>query len=137
MPRPQKNRRICFPPIMQGFKPYGIAECESEQVFLYYDEYECFKLLNYENLSQIEAAEKMEVSQPTLTRIYNNALKKIANAFVEGKTILIEGGNFEFDKNWYKCKKCYKIIEGIGNQTKCSNCNCLGENELENLNKKN
>ncbi len=137
MARPQKNRKICNPPKMQGFKPFGLAYCESETILMQYDEYETIKLVNYDSLAQDEAAEKMGISRPTLTRIYNNALKKIAKAFVEGKTIIIEGGNFEFNKEWYKCKKCFKLIEGLGNHVKCANCNRYGKEELINLNDKN
>ena len=136
MPRPQKSRKIVNPPKMQGFKPFGIAVFETEHLLMQYDEYESIKLVNYDNLSQDEAAESMEVSRPTLTRIYNSALKKIAQAFVEGKSIIIEGGNYKFDKDWYKCKKCYKLIEGIENHVKCSGCNRYGDNELIQLNKK-
>ncbi len=134
MPRPQKSRKICNPPKMQGFKPFGIAFCDSEHIFLQYDEYETIKLLNYEKLSQIEASESMKISQPTLTRIYNSALVKIAQAFVEGKTILIEGGNFELDKDWYKCKKCFKLIEGLENHIKCFGCDRFGKDELVKIN---
>ena len=134
MSRPQKNRKICNPPKMMGFKPFGIAVCDAEQITLQYDEYESIKLVNYDNLSQDEAAERMEVSRPTLTRIYNSALIKIAKAFVEGKSILIEGGNFEFEKDWYKCKKCFKLIEGIENHVQCAGCTRFGTEELINLN---
>ena len=134
MPRPQKSRKVCNPPKMQGFKPFGIAVCDTEKIILQYDEYETIKLVNYDNLSQDDAAESMEVSRPTLTRIYNSALFKIAQAFVEGKSIIIEGGNFEFEKDWYKCKKCYRLIEGIENHIKCSGCNRYGTDELVNLN---
>lgn len=134
MPRPQKSRKVCNPPKMQGFKPFGIAVCETEHIVMQYDEYEAIKLVNYDNLPQEEAAERMEVSRPTLTRIYNSALKKIAQAFVEGKSIIIEGGNFEFDKDWYKCKKCFRLIEGLDNHVKCSGCNRFGNEELVNLN---
>jgi len=119
---------------MQGFKPYGIAICETEHIIMQYDEYETIKLVNYDNLPQDEAAERMEVSRPTLTRIYNSALKKIAQAFVEGKSIIIEGGNFEFEKDWYKCKKCFRLIEGLDNHIKCSGCTRYGKDELINLN---
>jgi predicted DNA-binding protein (UPF0251 family) len=134
MTRPQKNRKVCNPPKMQGFKPFGIAFCDTTQIILQYDEYETIKLVNYDNLSQDDAAERMEISRPTLTRIYNIALKKIAQAFVEGKSILIEGGNFEFEKDWYKCKKCFRLIEGLDNHIKCTGCNCFGKDELLNLN---
>ena len=38
----------------------------------------------------------MNVSRPTLTRIYENARRTIAKALVEGKMIFIEGGNASF-----------------------------------------
>jgi len=133
MSRPQKSRKICNPPKMQGFKPFGIALCEAENIIMQYDEYESIKLVNYDNLPQEEAADQMEVSRPTLTRIYNSALKKIAQAFVEGKSIIIDGGNIEFEKDWYKCKKCFKLIEGNENHIKCAGCNQFGNEELINL----
>ena len=61
---------------------------------------------------------------------YNSALKKLTQAFVEGKTIFIKGGNIEFDKDWYKCKKCFRLIEGLENHTKCEGCKRFGTEEL-------
>lgn len=136
MPRPQKNRKVCNPPKMQGYKPFGIAFCATEHVILQYDEYESIKLVNYNNISQEDAADSMNISRPTLTRIYNSALTKIAQAFVEGKSIIIEGGNIQFENDWYKCKKCYQVIEGVSNHIKCSNCNYQGTDELINLSQK-
>jgi hypothetical protein len=99
-----------------------------------YEEYETVKLVIYEDLPQDIAADRMEVSRPTLTRIYNSALKKIGQAFVEGKSIIIDGGDFEFDKDWYKCKRCFKLISGIENHSKCADCPSFGKEELINLN---
>jgi uncharacterized protein len=134
MARPQKNRKVCNPPMMYGFKPFGITQCEKDPVIMHFDEYESFKLVSYDNLSQDEAAEMMNVSRPTLTRIYNKALQKISLAFAEGKTIFIKGGNIEFDKDWYKCKKCFRLIEGIENHIRCEGCNRYGQEELIQLN---
>jgi predicted DNA-binding protein (UPF0251 family) len=120
---------------MQGYKPFGMALCESEPIVLQLEEYEAFKLVGYENKSQDEAALQMNVSRPTLTRVYNSALKKIARAFVEGKSILIEGGNYELDKEWYRCKNCYRLIEGLENHFKCEDCNRFGPDELISLGK--
>jgi len=119
---------------MSGFKPFGMPGCESDSVRLQYDEYESFHLVNYQNLHQDLAAESMNVSRPTFTRIYNRALKKIAKAFSECASIEIEGGNVQFEKQWYKCKKCFKLIEGLENHTRCKNCKLYSENELINLN---
>lgn len=134
MSRPIRNRRICNPPPMAGFRPYGIYLCEIESIKLHYDEYESIKLVNHEELPQCLAAEKMNISRPTLTRIHNSALKKIAKAFVECLAIEIEGGNVEFEKDWYKCKKCFKLIEGLENHQNCKDCETFGINELTKIN---
>ena len=135
MARPEKNRRISKPPIMKGFKPFGIPRCKIEAVKLSFEEYECLRLVNYEMLSQIEASVQMNVSRPTLTRIYNKALKNITKAFVEGKAIEIEGGNYEFSQEWYRCKRCYKLIEGDNNHASCKENPDDNKSELINLNK--
>jgi predicted DNA-binding protein (UPF0251 family) len=133
MPRPKKKRKVTCPPKMLGFKPFGIRFCDTEHIAMQYEEYEAVKLVVYDSFSQGIAAEKMEVSRPTLTRIYNSALKKIAKAFVEGKSILIKGGNFEFEKEWYKCKTCFKLIEDNKNATVCKDCSSIETTELLNL----
>jgi len=133
MPRPRKKRKVIHPPKMHGFQPFGIALCNSEKVLLHFDEFESIKLVNYDNLSQEDAAVSMDISRPTLTRIYNKALRKIAQAFVEGRSIIIEGGNYKFDKDWFKCQKCHKLIEGIENHLKCAGCNRFGQDELISL----
>lgn len=119
MARPEKNRRVCKPPKMKGFKPFGIPHCKLEVVQLTIEEYESIRLVNYEMLQQKEAAILMNISRPTLTRIYNKALKNITKAFVEGKAIVIDGGNYEFEKEWHRCKKCFKLIEDKKKHNKC------------------
>jgi uncharacterized protein len=135
MSRPFRNRKICSPPVMAGFKPFGMPICEMKSIQLYLDEYESIRMADYENLSQDVAAEKMGVSRPTFTRVYNSALKKIAKAFAEGLAIEIEGGSVEFEKQWFKCRKCYKLIEGLENHTKCQNCNSFNQDELKKITK--
>jgi predicted DNA-binding protein (UPF0251 family) len=134
MPRPVRNRKINNPPVMAGFRPFGMPLCDIEVVKFQYDEYESINLINYQGLPQDLAAEKMGVSRPTFTRVYNRALKKIAKAFVECQAIEIEGGNVEFEKQWFKCNKCFKLIEGIENHTQCKGCDSFGIKELVNLN---
>ena len=134
MARPIRNRKILNPPKMAGFKPFGMPLCELDVVKVQFDEYESINLVNYQNLSQEVAAEMMGISRPTFTRIYNRALKKIAKAFIECMAIEIEGGNVEFEKQWYKCKKCFKLIEGLENHIKCKGCDSFGSSELVNLN---
>ncbi len=136
MPRPKRERLICNPPQMQGFRPFGIPMDKIETVTLTFDEYESINLLDYKLMNQEQAAEKMNVSRPTLTRIYESARRTIAQAFIEGKAIVIEGGNVYFEQDWFRCKKCFKLISGIENHIKCKNCSAFGNDELVQLNHK-
>lgn len=133
MPRPKKSRKIDKPPRMLGYKPFGIPACELKMLSLSLEEYESLRLVNYDGLSQDESAARMDVSRPTFTRIYNNALKTIAQGFIDGKGIEIKGGNYHFDDDWYRCQRCYKLIRGKNNHIPCKKCPVFGEQELEQL----
>ena len=110
MPRPKRKRIVTHPPIMEGFKPFGVPISDLEPVILFFEEYETLRLLDYMGLTQVEAAKEMDVSRPTLTRIYEKARRTIAKAFVEGKAIFIEGGNYHTNDFWYRCEACHKLI---------------------------
>lgn len=58
-----------------------------------YDEYETVRLLDFVKLTQQQCAEKMDISRPTVTRIYNEARHKLADALVNGRGITISGGD--------------------------------------------
>ena len=62
MARPEKNRKICQPPLMKGFKPFGIPLCKIEKIKLTFEEYESIRLVTYTKLSQEEAAALMNIS---------------------------------------------------------------------------
>lgn len=91
MARPQKFRCICSKPAVKGFRPEGSTTAGA--VIIGYDEYEVIRLLDYVKLTQAECARKMNVSRPTVSRIYDEARQKIADAMVNGKSIRIEGGD--------------------------------------------
>ncbi len=63
---------------------------ELEESVLDYAELEAIKLVDVKEIPQTEAAQKMEVSQPTFSRILTNARKKVADAIVNGKAIKIK-----------------------------------------------
>lgn len=109
-PRSKQFRKIISPPAMKGFKPIGIPFNEGAVVILLYEEYEALRLADYSGLKQEEAAELMNISRPTFTRIYSSCLKKLATAFTEGRSIVIEGGDVEFDKQWYRCNRCTTVF---------------------------
>jgi len=56
------------------------------------DELEALRLADLEGLYQEQAAEKMGVSRPTFARILESARKKVAEALVKGKGLVIGGG---------------------------------------------
>jgi len=107
---------------MEGFKPFGIPMTELEPVILLYEEYESMRLADYEGMTQEEAAERMQVSRPTFTRIYQQARQSIARAFVEGKAILIEGGDYHTDDFWYRCEDCLKLVVSSSVSESCNYC---------------
>ena len=123
-PRRKRFRRLGSPPVLRGLKPIGVPFVNTGIISILYDEYEALRLADYENLSHEEAANLMNVSRPTFTRIYNSCLKKIARGFAEGKSMIIEGGNVEFDRQWYRCNDCNIIFHHSRNKKpECTNCN--------------
>jgi uncharacterized protein len=106
MPRKKRARKMLMPPIIKGFSVTGVRGRKSNEVFLLLEEYEAIRLLDYKMLNQEEAAVLMQVSRPTLTRIYDEARQKVASAFVEGRDIVIHGGVVSFEEKWYKCDQC-------------------------------
>lgn len=124
MPRKKRNRRIQVPPVIKGMSVYGVRGRKSNEVILHIEEYEVIRLLDYQNLTQEQAAVYMDVSRPTLTRIYEEARNKVATAFVEGRDLIFRGGDIYFDKNWYKCNSCQASFSNYSdNDVSCTICN--------------
>lgn len=94
MPRHARCRRIERQPMYRSFSPDDVAAPDS--VCMTVDEFEAFRLLDSEGLTQEACAEKMNVSRTTVTAIYDSARRKIAEALVEGKRLLIAGGACEY-----------------------------------------
>lgn len=131
MPRPRRKRTVANPPAVDGFKPFGVPISDLEPVVLLYEEYESIRLVDYEGLVQEEASRRMKVSRPTLTRIHEKAIKSIAKAFVEGKAIFIEGGDYHSDNYWYRCLKCQKLNVSPKESNQCIYC---GSKNMKRLN---
>ena len=92
MPRPQRCRRICAFPDYAVFGPVG-GEAQA-QVTLTLDEYETIRLVDLEGLTHSQCAERMEVSRTTVTEVYESARRKLARMVVEGRGLVISGGNY-------------------------------------------
>jgi len=98
MVRPRLCRRIFLKPGVTYFKPRGIPLRELGENVLQIDEYEAIRLVDLEEIEQELASKKMNISQPTLSRLLKSARKKISDAIIKGKAIKIEGGNFKLSK---------------------------------------
>jgi len=98
MPRPRLRRRVRGKPNSNYFKPAGIPARELEDITLLPEEFESIRLVDYQNISQTEAGEKMNISQSTFSRILAQARKKISKAIIEGKAIQITFEPEEIEK---------------------------------------
>ena len=61
------------------------------------DEFETIRLLDREGLTQEQSAERMGIARTTVTAIYESARRKVAEALVDGKRLLIRGGNYRLN----------------------------------------
>ena len=57
-------------------------------------------------MKQEDAAELMEISRPTFSRLIESARKKIAIMIIEGKALNIEGGDFHIRRGKIKKNCC-------------------------------
>lgn len=102
MPRPRKCRMVGFVPDNPCFRPQLHNE---DEVVLSIEEVEAVRLSDYLGLEQDSAAESMDVSRGTFQRIINSARKKTADALVHGKTIRIDGGNYQLSSSKGCCRR--------------------------------
>ena len=91
MPRPHRCRRIEQLPVYRSFSPDDVSAAESVQMTV--DEFEALRLLDSEGLTQEACAARMNIARTTVTAIYDSARKKVAEALVYGKRLLITGGS--------------------------------------------
>ena len=125
MPRPQKRRFVNQPPLFTDFKPVGVKMNFLKQISLSLDEYEAFRLADFIGLSHDEAANEMEISRSTFTRLIEKARNKIAQFIVNGNALNIDGGNIHFRRNIIRCNSCGHMfnIKINKNVSYCPECN--------------
>lgn len=96
--RPRIRRRIRRLPRVNYFKPAGIRMKELQEIVLNCEEFEAIRLVDFEEIGQLKAGKKMNISQPTLSRLLKNGRKKISEAIIQGKAIRICGGDYKICK---------------------------------------
>ncbi|MGI6330054.1 MAG: DUF134 domain-containing protein [Bacilli bacterium] len=99
----RKVRHVYSLPKNNKYGPLGPNKPE-RRIFINMtiDEYETIRLIDLENLTQEECAKQMNVARTTVQGIYSKARQKIAQSLVHGDIILIEGGNYQFQKGYGK-----------------------------------
>jgi predicted DNA-binding protein (UPF0251 family) len=124
MPRPKNERIVHEPPLFTEFKPAGVHGRDLEHIALSLDEYEALRLADQLGLSHEEAADEMEISRSTFTRLIEDARKKVAGLIVEGKRLVIDGGSIHFRSNIIRCASCgYMFKTKIDtDMTECPQC---------------
>jgi len=122
MVRPRLQRRVSGEFSATWFKPAGIPVRELETVCLTFDELEAVRLTDLEELYQVDAALKMNVSRQTLGNIVKSAHKKIAEALIKGKAIKIEGGTVEYMRKLYYCPDCENNFPAEKEDDNCPDC---------------
>lgn len=108
MARPTKWRKIENIPSIPYFIPSDRDIPEIDKNILKLEELEAIRLKDLEGMEQEECAARMEVSRPTFQRILISAREKIADSLINGKSILIEGGNFTLNICPVRCSNCGK-----------------------------
>lgn len=102
MARPIKWRKVCSLPKSNRFGPLDFELDTSQHVYMTVDEYETIRLIDLEGFTQEACAEQMHVARTTVQSIYAEARKKLAESLVNGKPLLISGGE-------------YRLCEGLEN----------------------
>lgn len=118
------KRIVQKPPLFTDFKPTGVRRLSLEPIELSIDEYEAIRLADHLGMSHDEAADEMEISRSTFSRLIEEARKKIAEFIIEGKQLQIDGGNIHFRGNIIKCQSCGHMFNTNfdKNITKCPAC---------------
>lgn len=92
MPRPKKCRRVCAPPPCDSFAPTGRVAGAAVEMTL--DEYETIRLIDLLGCTQEQCAAQMGVARATVQAVYNTARQKLAAVLVEGRRLVIRGGDY-------------------------------------------
>lgn len=112
MARPPIERAVGSVPRVTLFKPAGVPGRELEQLSLAVDELEAIRLVDLEGLSHEQAAAAMGVSRQTVGRVLEGGRAKVAEALVDGKAILIGGGQYRIEPRPLCCASCGEVWTG-------------------------
>jgi len=93
--RSKKRRIVRKKPESFRFSPRG-RRGKPDNVVLRMEEFEAIRLADYQSRMHAEAAVLMNISRQTFERILKSARKTVSDAIVNGKSIKIWGGSYDF-----------------------------------------
>jgi predicted DNA-binding protein (UPF0251 family) len=110
----------------------GVPVRELVRVVLTLDEFEALRLADLGGLYQEEAAGRMGVSRQTFGRVVESARRKVADALVNAKALVIAGGSVDFTEvDETACPSCHRrLAEGeaatpeAARRHRCPRCGC-------------
>lgn len=105
MSRPRKRRNVCKLPDSNRFGPLERSFDYKDYISMTVDEYETIRLIDLVGFNQEECAEQMKIARTTVQGVYIEARKKLADSLVNGKVLIIEGGEYQL---------CDQISDGCG-----------------------
>jgi predicted DNA-binding protein (UPF0251 family) len=95
VPRPRKRRTVAVPPRPMVYKPAGVPLDGLRRVSLLPEELEALRLVDLEDQTQEDAAQRMGVSRSTFQRIVAQARRQVALALTDGAALIIEGSTVD------------------------------------------
>ncbi|MCR5346158.1 MAG: DUF134 domain-containing protein [Fretibacterium sp.] len=105
-------------PVRTEFAPVGKPFQPSDAVIMTVDEYEAIRLIDHEGFNQEKCAGYMNIARTTAQQIYNTARKKLSVSLVEGRPLVISGGE-------------YRLCGGDEPCCGCGGCHCRRRGRME------
>jgi predicted DNA-binding protein (UPF0251 family) len=110
-----------------AFKPAGVPTRKLESVPLQRDELEALRLADLDGVYHAEAAAQMEISRQTFGRLVAQARRKVADALMNGKALLIADGPVveRSPLRHFACQACGRRFSeplGTGRPGACPSC---------------
>ncbi|WP_378954073.1 DUF134 domain-containing protein [Pelosinus sp. sgz500959] len=136
MPRKRCCGFIEREPDYQRFIPEG--QKKSQDIELRIEELEAVRLKDLGRMDQNDCAAAMGLSRATFQRILQSARTKVAMALVEGRSIIIKGGNYMIKNRVFECQDCAHkwevepCSEGgkHGYEIACPQCGSMKKNKI-------
>lgn len=92
--RRKNDRRISYKPKADFFKPRGIPMMDLDEIEVTMEEMEAIRLVDLLDMDRGAAAERMGISRRSLSNDLRSARRKIADALVNSRALMIGGGSY-------------------------------------------